>query len=66
MDHFFLHKVLGKQKALKKYGRPALISEIIEEATLIKGTSYKRLEEISDQNYITLFKEGLSNTTNSP
>lgn len=49
--------VRKNKKALKKYGRPALISEIIEEATLIKGTSYKRLEEISDQNYITLFKK---------
>ena len=43
------------KKALKKYGRPAMIQEIIQKAAEIKGVSYERMEEIADQNYTILF-----------
>ena len=43
------------KKALKKYGRPSLIKEIMQKAAEIKGVSYERMEEIADQNYTTLF-----------
>lgn len=49
--------VRKNKKSLKKYGRPVLISEIMEKAALVKGISYNRLEEISDQNYLTLFEK---------
>ncbi len=49
--------VRKNKKAQKRYGRPALIKEIIKTAADIKGISYQRLEEISDQNYLTLFSK---------
>ena len=47
--------VRKKKKSPKKYGRPVLIREIMEKASEIKGVSVKKMEEISDKNYITLF-----------
>lgn len=47
--------VRKNKKALKKYGRPAMIQEIIQKAAEIKGVSYERMEKIADQNYTTLF-----------
>lgn len=43
------------KKEIKRYGRPVLIKEIIEYAAQIKHIPAKKLEEITDQNYITLF-----------
>lgn len=49
--------VRKKKNALKKYGRPLLIKEIIEKACEIKNTPYEKLEGITDQNYLTLFSK---------
>ena len=49
--------VRKKKNALKKYGRPALIKEIIEKACEIKNMEYNKIEEITDSNYFTLFSK---------
>ncbi len=43
------------KKENKKYGRPILIKEIIEYAAEIKDIPSKKLENITDSNYTTLF-----------
>ena len=43
------------KKESKRYGRPVLIQEIIEYASQIKDIPPKKLEEMTDQNYINLF-----------
>ena len=47
--------VRKNKKAEKKYGRPVMIKEIIQKAAEIKGVSYEKMEEITDQNFTTLF-----------
>lgn len=49
--------VRKKKNALKKYGRPSLIKEIIEKACEIKNMEYNKIEEITDNNYFTLFSK---------
>lgn len=45
-----------KQKnSKKKYGRPVLIKEIMEKASELINEPYEKVEEISDNNYLTLF-----------
>jgi TatD DNase family protein len=43
------------KKIQKTYGRPSQIQEIIQKASEIKGISYKKMEDITDKNYFTLF-----------
>jgi len=47
--------VRKKKNSEKKYGRPILIKEIIEKASEIVNEPYAKIEEISDNNYLTLF-----------
>jgi len=49
--------VRKRKNSIKKYGRPALIKEIIEKACEVKNIEYKRIEEITDNNYFTLFSK---------
>lgn len=49
--------VRKKKNAIKKYGRPVLIKEVIEKASEIKKIPYEKLESITDINYITLFEK---------
>lgn len=49
--------VRKKKNSIKKYGRPSLIKEIIEKACEVKNLEYKRMEEITDNNYFTLFSK---------
>ena len=45
------------KNALKKYGRPVLIKEVIEKACEVKNMEYNKTEEITDNNYFTLFSK---------
>ncbi len=47
--------VRKNKKDTKRYGRPVLVKEIVQYAAEIKGVSPEKLEEITDQNYFTLF-----------
>jgi len=49
--------VRKKKNSLKKYGRPVLIKEIIEKACEVKNEPYEKIQEITDNNYLTLFSK---------
>lgn len=49
--------VRKNKKSTKRYGRPALIKEVIQTTAEIKGTSYERIEKLSDESYLTLFSK---------
>lgn len=44
------------KKAPKRYGRPISISEILDKVSEVKGIDRETLEQITDQNYLDLFK----------
>lgn len=49
--------VRKNKKAPKRYGRPSLVKEILKVAAEIKGVTPEKMEEVSDQNYTTLFSK---------
>ncbi len=51
-----IQSVRKNKKALVRYGRSSQIKEIIKVASEIKGISPEKLEAISDENYLRVFK----------